>query len=163
MKTASITCLMLTALLAPVAAWAQNAAPSPGTPTIAPDPSEPDGQSMQKAIVGKEREILEALKTGTNDRFGDLTADEAIFVDSSGPATKAQVLKNITGLRLTAYDLSDIKFVPITGETGLITYTINEAGNLHGKDFTAKAFVSSLWTKHGDKWLCMFSQETAVK
>jgi hypothetical protein len=48
--------------------------------------------SLQQQIVDKEREGLDALKAGDVERFGNLTADEAIMVDAQGPASKAQVL-----------------------------------------------------------------------
>ena len=118
---------------------------------------------MQKEILAKEREGLDALRTGNIDKFADLTADDALFIDAQGPARKAELLKHFAGIKLNEYAIDDVNFVPIASETGLIAYTLTESGNSHGKDFTAKVFVSALWTKHGDKWLCMFSQETAAK
>lgn len=119
--------------------------------------------SMEQQIVAKEREGLDALKTGDLARFGNLTADEAVMVDAQGPATKAQVLRNVAGFTLTDYSMEDVKFVPVSTDTGLITYKINEKGVSHGKEFAAGAYVSSLWAKRGNAWVCLFSQETAVR
>jgi len=118
--------------------------------------------SIEQQIVSKEREGLDALKTGDLERFGNLTADEAVMVDAQGPATKAQVLKNVAGFTLTEYSMEDVRFVPVSTSTGLITYKLTEKGASHGKEFAAQAYVSSLWTKRGTKWVCLFSQETAV-
>ena len=85
-----------------------------------------------------------------------------MLVDAHGPASKAQVLKNVAGLTLTEYSMEDVRFVPISPETGLISYKITETGISHGKEFTAQAYVSSVWTERGNKWLCLFSQETGV-
>jgi Domain of unknown function (DUF4440) len=119
--------------------------------------------SIEQQIVSKEREGLEALKTGDLERFGNLTADEAVMVDAQGPATKAQVLKNVAGFTLTEYSMEDVRFVPISPNTGLISYKIVEKGVSHGKEFTAQAYVSSVWTERGNKWVCLFSQETAAR
>jgi len=119
--------------------------------------------SIEQQIVSKEREGLDALKTGDLERFGNLTADEAVMVDAQGPATKAQVLKNVAGFTLTEYSMEDVRFVPVSASTGLITYKITEKGVSHGKEFAAQAYVSSVWTKRGTKWVCLFSQETAVR
>jgi len=119
--------------------------------------------SLQEQIVAKEREGLDALKTGNLDIFAKSTADEAIMVDAQGPATKAQVLKNVGEFKLTDYSIDDLKFVPVSATTGLITYKITESGVSHGHEFTAKAYVSSLWTKRAGRWLCLFSQETGTK
>ncbi len=119
--------------------------------------------AMEKQIISKEREGLDALKTGDLERFGELTADEAVMVDAHGPASKAQVLKNVTAFRLTDYSMEDMQFVHISANTGLISYKITEKGVSHEKEFTAQAYVSSLWTERGKQWVCLFSQETAAR
>ena len=119
--------------------------------------------TLEQQIVAKEREGLEALEKGDLDRFGNLTADEAVLVDARGPATKAQVLKNVAGFKLTEYSMEDVKFVPVAPSTGLISYLIAEKGVSHGKEFSAHAYVSSLWTERAGTWVCLFSQETLRK
>ncbi|MGA2096145.1 MAG: hypothetical protein ABSH39_07595 [Candidatus Acidiferrum sp.] len=54
-------------------------------------------------------------------------------------------------------------FVPISKDTGLVSYKTTEKGNSHGHEFTSLVYVSSVWTHRGDKWLCLFSQETAAR
>ena len=80
-----------------------------------------DETAMERQIIAKEREGLDALKTGDLERFGNLTADEAVLVDAHGPASKAEVLKNVAGFTLTEYSMEDMRFVPISPETGLIS------------------------------------------
>ena len=121
-----------------------------------------DADSLESQIVAKEREGLEDLKNGQVEAFGALTADEAVLVDAQGPASKEQVLKNVTGFRLTEYSMEGMRFVPISATTGLISYKITERGNSHGHDFSAQAYVSSVWTKRRNAWVCLFSQETGV-
>ncbi len=122
-----------------------------------------DESSLQQQIVSKEREGLDALKTGNLEVFGKLTADDAVFVDAQGPASKAQVVQNVAGFRLVDYSMEDLRFVPLAAKSGLITYKINEKGVSHGKEFMAQAYVSSIWTERGDAWVCLFSQETAAR
>jgi hypothetical protein len=123
---------------------------------------QPNSSSLQQQIVAKEREGLEALKAGDLDLFGKLTADDAVFVDSQGPATKAQVMKNVQDFRLTDYSMQDVKFVAISPTSGLISYKATERGTSHGHEFTAVVYVSSVWTLRDGKWVCQFSQETSV-
>lgn len=130
---------------------------------LSPRASRAGENATEQQIISKEREGLDALKTGDLERFGNLTADEAVMVDAKGPASKAQVLKNVAGFTLTEYTMDDVKFVPISANTGLISYKITEKGVSHGKEFTAQAYVSSIWAERGDKWVCLFSQETAAR
>jgi hypothetical protein len=119
--------------------------------------------TLEKQIVDKEREGLDALKTGDTDHFGRLMARDAVFVDDHGPATRADVLQHVGGFKLLSYSMADVRFVPITARSGLIVYTITESGTSHGHKFSAKAYVSSLWEQRGNDWLCLFSQETGTK
>jgi hypothetical protein len=122
-----------------------------------------EGASMEQQIVAKEREGLEALKAGDVGHFEDLTADDAIFVDAQGPATKAEVMQNVVGFKLTDYTIENVRFAQISPNSGLIAYKITEKGLSHGKEFTAQAYVSSIWIERETKWLCLFSQETAAR
>ncbi len=119
--------------------------------------------ALEHKIVAKEREGLGALRAGKVELFADLTAEEAVFVDAQGPASKAQVLTNANGFTLSDYSMENVRFVPLSGKSGLITYKISEKGNSHGRDFAAQAYVSSIWAQRGNKWVCLFSQETLAK
>jgi len=59
--------------------------------------------------------------------------------------------------------MDDVRFVPVSADSGLIVYTLTESGTSHGKEFAAKVNVSALWLKRDGKWLCAFSQETAAR
>jgi uncharacterized protein (TIGR02246 family) len=131
--------------------------------TTAGQSSTNSASTLQEQIVAQERAGLEALKTGDLAAFAASTADEAVFVDAHGPATKAEVVEHTAAFRLTDYTMADVRFVPVTADSGLIVYTLTESGTSHGKEFTARVHVSSLWLKRGGKWLCAFSQETAAR
>ncbi len=118
---------------------------------------------LEEQIVAKEREGLEALKTGNLQRFGALTADDAILVDDHGLATKDQVMKNVANFTLTDFSIEDVHFIRVAPNTGLISYKITESGNSHGRQFSAQAYISSVWTRRGAEWVCLFSQETGVR
>ena len=122
----------------------------------------PGGNLMQQ-ILSKEREELDSLKVGNMELFADLLGDEAVFVDARGPASKDEVVKNTSEFRLQEYSMENVRFVPVSDNTGLIVYKLTEKGTSHGKDFAAQVHVSALWTERGGKWVCIFSQETAAK
>lgn len=100
-----------------------------------------------------ERAGLDCLKRGDLAAFGDATAEDAVFVDSQGPATKAEVMEHTAGFHLSDYSIEDVRFVPVSAE----------CGNSHGHDFKARVYVSSLWAKRQGKWVCLFSQETSAR
>jgi hypothetical protein len=118
---------------------------------------------MREQIISKEREGLDALKTGDLTLFANLTANDAIFVDDHGAAGKTQVVQNTSQFRLTEYRMDNVKFVAIAANSGLISYELTETGTSHGKDFSAHVFVSSIWIERADKWYCLFSQESLAR
>ncbi len=118
---------------------------------------------LQEQIISKEREGLDALKTGDLALFTDLTADDAVFVDDHGAAGKTQVVQNTSQFRLTDYRMDNVKFAAISANSALISYEMTEKGTSHGKEFSAHVFVSSVWIERAGKWLCLFSQETAAR
>src|ERR1700757_3643053 len=132
--------------------------PSPASPNPATEQN-----SLGQQILSKERSGLDALKAGDFTTFGNLIADEAVFVDALGTASKAEVLKHTEGFKLADYKIEDEKFLPVSADTGMISYYVTEKGVSHGKEFTAHVYVSALWTKRPDDWVCIFSQETAAK
>jgi hypothetical protein len=118
---------------------------------------------LKQQIISKERQGLDALKTGDMTIFANLTADDAVFVDDHGPAGKAQVLQNTTQFRLTDYTMDNVKFVEVSDNSGIISYELTEKGASHGNVFSAHVYVSSVWAERAGKWVCLFSQETAAK
>jgi hypothetical protein len=148
--------ICLTLILLGTLGYAQPRTPGQSAPESRAD-------SLRDQIVARERSGLDSLKTGDLTTFGASTADDAIFVDAHGPATKAEVMEHTAAFRLTDYTMTDIKFIPLSAESGLIVYTLTESGNSHGEDFSARVYVSSLWLKRGGKWLCEFSQETGAR
>src|SRR5271170_2921041 len=132
-------------------------------PQKSAEASESPTDALRERIVAQERAGLDALKTGDLTVFGASTADDAIFVDAHGPASKAEVMEHTAEFRLHDYTMADIKFIKLSPASGLIVYTLTESGASHGKDFSARVHVSSLWLKRDGKWLCEFSQETGAR
>lgn len=125
--------------------------------------SKAETDSMEQQIVSKEREELDSLKTGNLEVFANLLADDTVFVDTAGPASKEEIVKNVAGFRLLEYSMESARFVPISAKSGLITYSITEKGVSHGKEFAAHVYISAVWLQRGSRWVCVFSQETAAK
>jgi hypothetical protein len=89
-----------------------------------------------------------------------LLADEAIFLNTTGPAPKADVVKHVADFKLLEYSMEDIRYVPVNEHTGLIIYKLNQKGSSGGREFSSTAHISALWTLRNGKWVCLFSQES---
>jgi hypothetical protein len=118
---------------------------------------------MQGQLVAQERAGLDALKAGDVPAFGSSVGEEAVFLDDHGPATKAQVMKNVEGFRLIDYSISDPQVVRVSDAAGMLIYKLTEHGTSHGHEFTATVYISTLYVKRDGKWVSLFSQETAAR
>ena len=123
----------------------------------------PDGISIQQMIVSKERQELDSLKSGRLDIFANLLEDDAVFIDPRGFAGKTEVVKNVANFKLLEYSIEDVRFVPLSGKSGLIAYKLSEKGVSHGTEFSSQVYASAIWAERGNKWVCLFSQETVAK
>ncbi len=118
---------------------------------------------MQAQIEAKEREGLRELETGDLTHFRELMAENGIFVDSHARSTREQVLADVGGFRLTDFSMTQVKFVRVAAETGLISYEFSDEGVAHAHAFATHTWVSSLWTRRGGRWECLFSQSSSVE
>jgi hypothetical protein len=118
---------------------------------------------LRDQIVTQERAGLDVLKTGELAPFDASIAEEAVFVDAHGPATKAEVVEHTAAFRLHDYSMADVRFVRLGAESGLIAYSLTECGTSHGHEFSAHVYVSAIWAKRDGKWQCLFSQETGAR
>jgi hypothetical protein len=133
--------------------------PQPAQP--GPNPSQID--ALRDLVTAHESAGMKALIAGDTASFNASIADDAIFVDSHGPATKAEVVSHTGDFHLRDFSMADVRVVSLAPEAALIVYTLTESGTSHAHDFSAHVHISSVWRKQGPKWLCAFSQETAAK
>jgi len=73
------------------------------------------------------------------------------------------VVRHVTEFRLVEYLMEDVKFVSFSNDSGLLAYKIIEKGVSHGKEFSARLYISAVWTMRQGNWVCVFSQETEAR
>jgi len=155
--------------------WAPGTQPSAGAQGAGAQPARPMRQGAQEVlpqmpmnggdmnrdeIIGQERAGLEAWKSGDVAKLGATLTDDAVFVDADGILRKPELLKQLGDVKLTGYTMSDVRFVPVSPDNGVVSYTLTENGTRQGRSFSAKVYVSSAWVKNGRQFQCVFSQKT---
>lgn len=119
--------------------------------------------SLEQQVVAKEREELDAIKAGNMTAFANLIAERAVFLDPRGYGTKAEVVEHTADFKLLEYSMEDVKFVPISDNSGLVAYKLTEKGSSHGHEFSGTVYASAVWAKQNGTWVCVFSQETPAR
>jgi ketosteroid isomerase-like protein len=126
------------------------------------------GDVNRDALIAAARAGLDALKTGDVAGYEAMITDDAVIVDADGLERKPDLVKRLADMQLKDYTMSDVRFVPVSSDNGVVSYTLTESGTDHGKPFTAKMNVSSVWERGGGGfgrggYVCVFQQETPAK
>ena len=126
------------------------------SPTPAPGPTQAD-------IEARERAAYDAIKAKNWDALAAMLADDFHLVGSDGVQDKAGTVEVLKKYDLTEYTLSDVRFLKVDADLGVITYTMTEKSTMDGKPSPGKPVrASSAWVNRGGKWLSAYHQESEV-
>jgi ketosteroid isomerase-like protein len=123
------------------------------------------GDVNRDGIIAAARASLEALKSGDVAGYEAMITDDAVIVDGNGLERKPDLVKRLAEIQVKDYTISDVRFVPVSSDNGLVAYTLTASGTRHGEAFTWKMNVSSVWERGAGRggFVCVFEQETPVK
>jgi hypothetical protein len=123
-----------------------------------------DKAATEKALIANEHKINEAVAKGDKATFTSLVTPDAWSADGNGFMKVSDFSSMMDQLKLTKWNITDEKVTWADANTAIVTYTWTGAGTFQGQKVPAKTYVSSVWTKKGDKWLAVYHQESeAVK
>jgi hypothetical protein len=120
--------------------------------------------SLEETIMGMEKRAWEAVKARDAKAFSDLFAADGLMVDGAGVSTRAGFLQTLPDLIISEYTLTDFKVMMVDKDSALITYKADVKGSFKGQAFPPNpAYVSSIWTKRGGKWMAVYHPETMAQ
>jgi hypothetical protein len=114
--------------------------------------------------IAKEKAIWDTIQKKDYDSFANMLADDQVEVLDAGVWDKAGSIAGVKEFEPTAIAFSNWKYVPISKNVVLVTYTVNVKGKYKGKEFPASdTRGSSAWANRNGKWLAVFHQESGIK
>jgi hypothetical protein len=114
------------------------------------------------SLIGLETSLWEAVRTRDVTTFERLIADDAIYIDESGMATKTELLGMLPGVTLHDFRLTDVRVTTVNATSALVVYRCSErvaAGGNGGTALVTK-LASSLWRWRPAHPVVTFHQET---
>jgi hypothetical protein len=125
-------------------------------------PSQPDARPIPQDIGTRELELLKALRNGNSEVFSELTAEDAIFIDSRGQTTRKDAIKNAHNVTLSSSVVAGIKLEWLSPTSGYIVSKLTRRLISQGEEVTTVVYVSSIWVQRAGQLVCIFRQETAA-
>ncbi len=127
-------------------------------------PSAPAATVSEAAITDQEKQIWDTIKRKDSAAFGNMLAEDFMYVSNDGVYDKAGTIKGIKDFAGTDVTFSDWKVVPIDEDAAVVNYHIsmNAPQIPNGKPTPMNLRAGTVWIKRGGKWVGIFHQDTVV-
>ena len=126
--------------------------------------SKTETNAPSDAIIAKEKEIWDKIKTKNMDGFGGMLADDFIYISGDGVYDKAGTINGLKGVEFTDVSFSDWKVVMLDKDAAVVSYTVNAKGTNNGQPMPATPLrAASAWVNRNGTWVGVFHQETEIK
>ncbi len=121
-----------------------------------------NNNSVEAELTALEKQGWEAWKNRNGGFFQSFLSEDSIGVGATGVDNKSQIVKSISGpgCEVKSYSLDNFKLVMLEKNTAILTYKAMQDATCDGKTQPATVWASSVFVKHGGKWLAAFHQET---
>jgi ketosteroid isomerase-like protein len=88
-------------------------------------------------------------------------SDDWVYVGPTGATSKADIIGWIGTGRLAHHSMLAIgpERVAVHGNTAIVTAHKASSGTWDGAEYTADEWISEVYVRQSDRWLCVFSQK----
>jgi uncharacterized protein (TIGR02246 family) len=126
--------------------------------------SDETGAHPAAEVEAIEDEWSRAIVSNDAARIADFMDDDWVMVSESGVTTKEQFLSVVESGALThsAMDRVGDARARAYGNTVLLTTRMTNTAHYEGRRFDADEWVTDVFVRRDDRWLCVLSQITAV-
>jgi uncharacterized protein (TIGR02246 family) len=170
-------CILLMATLALASTCMGQAAPTnqPNAPRIKPptESAPPRGgastrspsvnNSLEEALITREKEVWDAIRKKDMQRFASFLAEDQLYVSDEGVRSKAESVKALGEATIPDIKLDDWKVLMIDKDAAIVTYRATATPPACGPEMASPVSRNTtVWAKRGGKWLAVFHQDTTV-
>jgi ketosteroid isomerase-like protein len=106
-----------------------------------------------------------ALVANDAAAFTEFVTDDWVYIDSKGATTKAALVGWIRTGRLAHHTMRTVgePRVAIHGDTAIVTARKASSGTWDGVAYTADEWITAVFVREGERWLCALSQKSPVE
>ena len=117
--------------------------------------------SVEAQIVDLEKKAFDAWKNKDRKFFEEHMSEAGQYLDADGVGEKAQYVKAIIDNNCTVsrYSLDNTRVTMLDKDVALLTYRYAHDAVCGGHPEASPLWASTVYVKHGGKWLIAFHQE----
>ena len=121
-------------------------------------------RTLADSLIQLEIKSWDAWKARDSAFYRTFLSDDHVEVGWSGRSTKAEVLATVATRRcvVQSYKADDFKFTQFDPSSAMLTYHAAQTTLCGGKPIPSPVWVSSLYVRHGGRWLNAAYQQTPV-
>ncbi len=157
MKNVVLTLAALALMCGTAAAQDVNEPTSQQTQTMS------TANTLDKALIANERKMNDAVAKGDKATFQALVSPNAWSADGGGFMKVSDFIAMFDQVKVSSWSMSDEKVNWLDGNNAIVTYKWTGAGTFQGQPVPGTVYVSTVWTKKGDKWVATYHQESEAK
>ncbi|MDP9870187.1 MULTISPECIES: nuclear transport factor 2 family protein [Streptosporangium] len=122
-----------------------------------------DAKAIERELLALEEQGWAAISVGDGDFYRRLVTDRTLCVEPDGLQTGAELADDIDASKspFDDYALHDVKVVPLTDDSAVITY--RAAVSLKEGGVAFQLYMSSAYVRRDGAWKLAFHQQTPVK
>lgn len=122
-----------------------------------------ENAALKEQLVKLEKQSWEAWKNRDGKFYQTFLSDDHVEMGFSGRANKNDVVQFVgsPACQVKSYQLDDFELRLLAPDTALLTYR-EAQDTVCRKQVPSPCWVSSLYVKHGDRWLNALYQQTAI-
>ncbi|MEU7991297.1 nuclear transport factor 2 family protein [Streptosporangium canum] len=120
-------------------------------------------KAIENELLALEEQGWAAISVGDGDFYRRLITDRTLCVEPDGLQTGAELADDIDANKspFDDYKLQDVKVLPLTADSAVITY--RAVVNLKEAGFVFQLYMSSAYVRRDGAWKLAFHQQTPVK
>lgn len=152
--------MILTCVLAFTGAFAQDQKKPMTAHTVSADHS-----SLTAVLEPKTRKAWEDYKNRNKQAFAAILAPGYLAVtnEAEGIFGRDTELSEMDHFTLAKYDLTSFKVITLGSSAALVTYRADYSGTYDKSPVNIKTLYGEVWTKIGNDWKLLWTQETKLK
>ena len=116
-------------------------------------------------LVDLERRFNEAMVSNDVKRIAECITDDWVLVTpEAGPVPRARILDVVGSGRLTHSSMAKVAtHAAVVGDMAWVTGRGQNTGTFSGAPIQADEYITDIYRRVGDTWLCMLTHLTPVK